>query len=123
MGMCLESTTDDDCQRLRDETDLIEERPRERNNTMCVCVCEEDAIIIIVPAERTREISLISFCAGARTLSLSAFWIVYEVGMHERMYTINKVPCLFPRCVCRGRRKRHCAVRLSLSLPFPFSLS
>ncbi len=38
MGVGIESTTKDDCERLRDATDLIEERERERNYAMCVCV-------------------------------------------------------------------------------------
>jgi len=88
MYVHIESTIDDDCKRLRDAADLIEER-----GTM-PCVCEEDAIIIIVLVERTREISLIS----------SFFFFIFRLfmgfRMHERMYTINKVPCMFPRCMC-----------------------
>lgn len=64
MGVGIESATQDDCERLRDATDLIEERKTMPRVCVCVCVCEEDSIIIIVLCERIREISLVSsfFC-------------------------------------------------------------
>ncbi len=38
MGVGIESTTKDDCERLRDATDLIEEREREKLCHVCMCV-------------------------------------------------------------------------------------
>jgi len=38
MGVGIESTTEDDCERLRDATDLIEERERETMPCVCLCV-------------------------------------------------------------------------------------
>lgn len=64
MGVRIASTTDDDCKRLRDATDSIEEGDRERSDA--VRVCEEDAIIIKEIDERTREISLVSFSSVSK---------------------------------------------------------
>ena len=71
-------------QALRDETDLIDERGRERNDAMCAC--EEDAIIIIVLAERTREISLIS----SRLVSLRVSRFHLYISIVYRMHLYNK---------------------------------
>ncbi len=62
--MCIESTTDDDCKRLHDATDLIEEGERERETI--TCVCEGDTIIIIVLDQRTRDVSRISSFSMSR---------------------------------------------------------
>ncbi len=94
--MCIESTTDDDCKRLHDATDLIEEGERERETI--TCVCEGDTIIIIVLDQRNKR-HLPHFLV----LYVS---IVYEVWTHKRMYTINKILCMFPRCVYVEHKKR-----------------
>jgi len=77
--------TKNDCERLRDATDLIEER--ERNYAMC----EDDAIIIILLAERTRELSLIS-----SRLSLDCLW-----SLDARAHVYNKQDSMY---VCGERR-------------------
>jgi hypothetical protein len=103
VGVGIESTTEDDCERLRDATDLIEESERE---TM-PCVCEEDAIIIIVLADRTRKISLIS----SFSVSLDCLW-----SLDARAHVYNKQDSMYvsKMCVCGEKKKRE--KKLSLFL-------
>ena len=76
------------------------------------CVCEEDAIIIIVLAERIREISLISFCA--LFFSLDCLWALdaraHVYNKQDPMYVSKMCVCV---CLCAQRKKR---MELSLFL-------
>jgi hypothetical protein len=65
----------------------------------CVYVCEEDAIIIIVLAERTREISLIS----SFSVFLDCLW-----SFGARAHGYNKQDSMYvsKMCVCGKRKKK-----------------
>ncbi len=65
----------------------------------CVCVCEEDAIIIIVLGERTREICLIS----SFSLFLDCLW-----SLDARAHVYDKQDSMYvsKMCVCGEKKKK-----------------
>jgi len=81
--------------RLRDATDLIEEGERERNDHMCLWGRHYYHYSAWSENKRHLPHFLVLYVS-----------IVYKVWTHERMYTINKTLCMFPRCVFVEHKKK-----------------
>jgi hypothetical protein len=108
--VCIESTTDDDCERLRDATDLIEQR--ERETMPCGCMCVWGGCYHHYSAREGEQEKSLSFpLSFSHFLSRDCLWF-----LDARAHVYNKQDSIYVSMICVwGEKKRKGTFSFSLS--------